>query len=222
MVLQVIGAGFGRTGTLSLKVALELIGFGPCHHGYEVFKNKNEEALFFLDAGSVLHDNQEKVVDWDLMYGKYKAAVDFPTSLFYEQLMAKYPKAKLILAIREPEKWYVSVKSTIYAFRSDTINSDEPIVKLGDELLWDENGIFKGRFEDKESTIKIFNEHIEEEKRHVPDDRLRVFNVKEGWEPLCKFLDVPVPDSEFPRINDRETTAKIAEQWLKEIEGAKI
>lgn len=117
----------------------------------------------------------------------------------------------MILTVRGPEKWYASAKSTIYTFRDRTIGSDEPITRMGEELIWKNK--FKDKFDDKEHTIKVFNEHYEEVKRYVPEDRLLVFSVKEGWEPLCKFLDVPIPETPFPR------TAKVADQLSKEIEA---
>lgn len=133
--------------------------------------------------------------------------------------MGKYPDAKVVLTVRDPEKWYTSVLNTIYTIRVP--DSNDPVLKLADDLIW--NGVFKGKFEDKEAAIKIFNEHIEQVKQHVPEDRLLVFSVKDGWEPLCKFLDVPIPETPFPRINDGKTTAKVSKMITEQMKagGAK-
>lgn len=200
MGLQVIGAGFGRTGTLSLKVALEQIGFGPCHHMHEVMSNK-DDVPFFTEAASLLNGNPDKAVDWDAIYSRYNAAVDFPNSCFYKQLVEKYPDAKVVLTVREPEKWYDSAANTIYRYRQADQVSTPGMQQMVEQVVW--RGIFKGKFEDKEAAIKIFNDNIEEVKRYVPADRLLVFSVKDGWKPLCQFLGVPIPDTPFPRVNER-------------------
>lgn len=212
MGLEIIGAGFGRTGTFSLKKALEQLGFGKCHTMMEVFKRKEQEAPFFTDAAALLHGDPEKVVDWDMVYGKYKAAVDFPTCCFYKQLLVKYPEAKVILTIRNPEKWYESVRKSIYAIRDP--NSQIPMMKMAEELVW--NGIFQGNFHDKQFAIKVYNDHIEEVKRTVPENRLLVFDTKQGWEPLCKFLNASLQTSPFPLVKDKadgpSSVKKLAEQ----------
>jgi len=220
MGLEVIGAGFGRTGTLSLKTALEQLGLGPCHHMFEVIKNPEEQVPFFLDAARILDASTEADtdadidIDWDVAYGKYKSAVDFPTCRFYKQLMEKYPGTKVILTVRDPEKWYESYMSTIYPMRVP--DSQIPIAKMMEDLGW--KGMFHDNFEDKDATIKVFKDNIEQVKKHVPKEKLLVFSVKEGWEPLCKFLDVSVPSTPFPHVNNRESMEAIAQKVRAEIE----
>ena len=209
MSLKVIGAGFGRTGTLSLKTALDELGFGPCHHMTEVFNNPWQ--IPFWQAAI-----EEKPVDWHTLLADYQSTTDWPCCAFYEQLMQAYPDAKVILSVRDPEKWYESVRATIY--RSSTM-SRSPLLRLfiltnpmlksviGTSrmirtLIW--QNTFHNNFEDKEYAISVFNQHNEEVTQHVPADKLLVFNVKEGWEPLCAFLGVDVPDTPFPHMNDRE------------------
>jgi len=208
MGLEIIGAGLGRTGTYTLKKALDQLGFGKCHTMMEVFKNKEQEAPFFTDAAT----NPDAPVDWDVVYGKYKSAVDFPTCCFYKQLSAKYPDAKVILTVRDPEKWYASVRKSIYAIRDP--NSDVPMMKMAEQLVW--KGIFKDKFQDKSFALAVFNHHIEQVKRIVPQNRLLVFDIKDGWEPLCKFLNVPVETSPFPVVKDKgdgpASVKKIAQQ----------
>lgn len=200
MGLKVIGAGVGRTGTLSTKLALEQLGFDKCYHMESVIGNP--EVITTFDKAY----NGGKV-NWDELFGdEYQAAVDFPTCMFYKELMELYPDAKVLLNLRDADKWYESVYETIWKFHSSkthegTFGGAQLASKL-DKMIWD--GFFEGQLENKERTIEIYNKHIAEVKRVVPSDKLLVFNVKEGWEPLCKFLGVEVPDTSFPRANRRK------------------
>ncbi len=209
--MKVIGAGFGRTGTASLKAALETLGFGPCYHMTEVFANPEH-------AGVWRAAWRGEPVQWDGILGGYEAAVDWPACTFYAELMERYPDAKVILSVREPERWYESTRSTIYEL--GRISTGSPLSRLSfallslflfgtfktgqgpmtEEIVW--RGTFDGRFEDKSHAIEVFNRHNEEVRRRVPQDRLLVYEVMEGWEPLCEFLGVEEPDTPFPHLND--------------------
>lgn len=203
--MEVIGAGFGRTGTASLKAALERLGFGPCYHMDEVITSPRNSALWdrYLDAGAF---------DWDEVFTDYDSAVDWPVCSYYEELIVKYPQAKVVLSVRDPEAWHGSATKTIYAIsevirRSMFLNAAKTVVphlrrvvRLTDEIIWD--GEFGGRFEDREHAIRVFERHIEGVKRTVPPERLLVYGVGEGWGPLCGFLGAEEPDEEFPRLND--------------------
>jgi hypothetical protein len=207
--VKVIGAGFGRTGTMSLKVALEALGFGPCYHMTEVFAHP-EHAAFWISAW------RGEPADWDGILGEYEAAVDWPACTFYEELMERHPDAKVILSVREPERWYESVRNTIYEL--SVVIPRHPIYRIGyklvsffvfrgsgnvdlaDEIIW--QGTFDGRFEDKRHAIEVFERHSAEVQRRVPGDRLLIYDVKSGWGPLCEFLGVEEPDEPFPRTND--------------------
>lgn len=207
--MKVIGAGFGRTGTMSLKVALEELGFGPCYHMIEVFEHPEHAPLW--EAAW-----RGEPVDFDDLLGGYEAAVDWPACAFYEELMERYPDAKVILTVRDPERWYESVRNTIYALsmtvtRSQLTRFVFALISLlrsgalarGDmarEIIWD--GTFDGEFEDESYAIEVFNRHNEEVRRRVPEDRLLTFEVSEGWAPLCDFLGVEAPEKPFPRLND--------------------
>lgn len=199
--MQVIGAGFARTGTLSLKAALETLGFRPCYHMVEVFARPQDIAVW-QDAAD------GKPVDWKALFRGYEAEVDWPASLFYDQLMSVYPDAKVLLTVRDPERWYESTFNTIYLARQQgsisTLPADlqERFWPLIDALAW--NGIFHGKFEDKQYAIDVFNRFNQEVQNRVPAGKLLVFEVREGWEPLCQFLGVDVPDVPFPRLNDTE------------------
>jgi hypothetical protein len=207
--MKLIGAGFGRTGTMSLKVALETLGFDPCYHMTEVFAHP-EHTGFWISAW------REEPADWDGVLGEYEAAVDWPACTFYEELMERHPHAKVILSVRDPERWYESVRNTIYEL--SVVIPRHPIYRIGyklvsifvfrgsgnvdlaGEIIW--QGTFDSHFEDKAHAIEVFELHNEEVKRRVPGDRLLVYDVKAGWEPLCQFLGVEVPDEPFPRTND--------------------
>jgi hypothetical protein len=207
--VKVIGAGFGRTGTMSLKVALETLGFGPCYHMIEVFEHP-EHVEFWQGAW------RGEPVDWDGFLGGYEATVDWPACTFYEELLQRHPDAKVLLSVRDPERWYESTRNTIYEISRITAGSRYSralfsfiglfvpgvfkIGRMGNEIIW--HGTFDGKFEDKHHAIQVFNRHNEEVRRRVPPDRLLVYEVKEGWGPLCEFLGVEEPHKPFPRLND--------------------
>jgi hypothetical protein len=201
MAIKVIGAGFGRTGTLSLKSALEELGFARCYHMLDVITHADDATVW--DAAAL-----GKTVDWDALFQGYQATVDWPGCTFYEELMKRYPDAKVILSIRDPESWYESARKTIYyarqAFPSWVRMLSTRMRRFRamlDHLIWD--GTFEGRFEEPSYAIEVFNRHNERVQRTVPRDRLLVYEVKEGWQPLCAFLGVPVPEGKpFPHLND--------------------
>ena len=193
--LKVIGAGFGRTGTLSVKNALEELGLRPCYHMTELFHRPDAaEQWEAIVAGAS--------ADWNAVFVGYQATVDWPACTYYKNLMQVYPEAKVLLTVRDPEQWYESVRSTIYIVSRQRLPDSH--AQMLNTLVWE--GTFDGKFEDKEYAISVFLRHIEEVKRHVSPDKLLVYDVKEGWEPLCAFLGVKVPeDTPFPRLNDRDS-----------------
>ncbi|HLJ32750.1 MAG TPA: sulfotransferase [Ktedonobacteraceae bacterium] len=192
--LKIIGAGFGRTGTLSTKNALEELGFRSCYHMTELFENPGvPEQWQAIVAGAP--------VDWKAIFTGYQASVDWPACAFYKELMQVYPEAKVLLNVRDPEKWYESVLSTIYVVSRRRL-PDSPHSQMIKKLIWE--GTFDSKFEDKDYAIAVFHRHIEEVKQHVPPDKLLIYDVKEGWEPLCTFLGVKIPSTPFPRLNDRD------------------
>jgi hypothetical protein len=198
-IMKVIGAGFGRTGTLSLKTALEELGCGPCYHMMEVFDKPRHVALWQAAA-------EGRPIDWDDLFAGYNSAVDWPACSFYEQLIDLYPDAKVLLTVRDPEKWYESVGNTIYPSTQEAGDSPDRRAHLHmiKTLIWQRT--FHGRFEDKQHALAIFEQHNREVTQRVPAERLLVYDVREGWEPLCRFLGVPVPkDTAFPRLNDTAT-----------------
>lgn len=200
MGLSVIGAGFGRTGTLSLKVALEMLGFSPCYHMLEVLEHPAHIPVWMSAA-------QGERVDWEEVFGKYQAAVDWPTAYFWRDLAERYPVAKVILTVRDPEQWYDSVFNTIYRSLSASGDEEDPTRQaqrsMARTVVLDR--IFGGKFDERAHAIGVYQRHVGEVKRTIPPDRLLVYDVAEGWKPLCSFLDRPVPTDTFPRVN---TTAE--------------
>ncbi|HZS89059.1 MAG TPA: sulfotransferase [Chloroflexota bacterium] len=195
-MLQVIGAGFGRTGTMSLKAALEQLGFNPCYHMVEVFSHPDHIALW-----RAIGEGQP--ADWEGLFRGYQAAVDLPASEFYEQLMQAYPEAKVVLTVRDPAQWYESASSTIFRVGRDERPFDPPPGFM--EMV----GAIMRRFcpegvDDRAAAIAAFERHNRQVQERVPPERLLVYEVRDGWEPLCRFLGVDVPGASFPRLNDRQ------------------
>ncbi|PKQ05062.1 MAG: sulfotransferase family protein [Alphaproteobacteria bacterium HGW-Alphaproteobacteria-12] len=197
MALSVIGAGFGRTGTLSLKLALEQLGFAPCHHMLEVFANPGQAPAWLSAA-------KGEAVDWDALLSDYKASVDWPSCHFWRELAAHYPEAKVILSTRDPRRWYKSISETIFRAMEGQIPEEGPgrdVMAMARHIVGSKT--FGGRT-DEAHVLDVFTRHEAEVKRGIPAGRLLVFDVAEGWEPLCRFLGVPVPDAPFPRTNSSE------------------
>lgn len=201
--MQVIGSGFGRTGTMSMKHALEELGMGPCYHMEEVMRTPGHVAMW--------HDiGRGRPADWQRLFSGYGSAVDFPASVVYQELMEAFPDAKVVHTVRDPERWYESTLETIYQGRTLVPRWMQRLVPftgrfadMVDLMVWDR--VFEGRFEDRAYALARFDEWTDEVIATVPPERLLVFDVRDGWEPLCAFLGVLQPAGEFPRVNDRES-----------------
>jgi len=211
MSIKIIGAGFPRTGTNSLKRSLEIIGYSKAYHFKDLLNDPSN-----LHYWKTLRDT--KSTKWESIYDGYQASVDFPCYPWYKEHMKKYPDAKVILTVRPFDDWYESIKKTIWVSGPQT-----PIekIKLLSKLPFDNRlrGIFKcikfvknylweiqfqGRFEDKEFVKSIWEKHIQEVKDYVPAEKLLVYEVKDGWGPLCEFLNVKAPSEPLPHLNKRE------------------
>jgi len=209
--VKVVGAGFGRTGTLSLKNALEKLGCGPCYHMMEVFPRPEHVAMWHRLAF-------ENSMDWDLLFRDFQATVDWPAARWWREIAAHYPEAKVLLSVRDPESWYKSMIDTIYQPMKWPVPEGVPeIVRLQNEMVRKAilTETFDNRFEDKAFAIEVFKRHNQEVRDTIDPARLLVFDVKEGWAPLCRFLEVPIPDEPFPRLNDTASTQAII-QHLRE------
>jgi hypothetical protein len=212
--MEIIGVGFGRTGTLSLKIALEQLGFSPCYHMAEI----QQQPLRMRDWLAVLHNGDR---DWARIFAGYRATVDWPGTTFWRELVDAYPAAPVILTVRDPDTWYASAEQTIYqqAVRLHaTVGRDGPLgtslmettlsraqlaefYQMIQETVWQR--VFDGRFADRGHALDVYHRHIRDVRNHVAAGRLLVYDVRDGWAPLCTFLGVPVPETPFPRSNNR-------------------
>jgi hypothetical protein len=204
MALKVIGAGFGRTGTLSLKTALEKLGFGKCYHMVEILRKFRhmEHWATILCGGKAA---------WETLFNGYQSAVDWPVAAYYRDLMHVYPDAKVILTVRDPHSWHRSIMTTLYqAQRKSVVRLTRvfpPLYRFLNAMehaIWQD--LFQGRLEDKEHAIRVFQKHIDEVRLVVPPERLLIFEARQGWQPLCSFLNVPVPvDEPYPHRHKGNT-----------------
>jgi len=198
--LSVIGAGLGRTGTTSLKFALEQLGFAPCHHMTELIRRPHSAQAWERAAAG-------EAVDWDEILADYRATTDWPACHFYQQLAAKYPDAKIILTVRDPERWFESTQATI--FSAEMVASSGPMAGFFRKAIM---RLFDDRMHDREHLIAVYQRHNDEVRRTLPPQRLLIYDVNEGWQPLCRFLGVPVPGRPFPRANTTEEFQGMAEE----------
>jgi hypothetical protein len=198
MSLEVIGAGFGRTGTMSLKVALEQLGYGPCYHMVELFEHPEHVERWEAAV-------RGEPVDWEEMFAGYRATVDWPGAAFYKELSQRYPKARVILTVRDPDSWYESASNTIFSLQgAASPRAPRMAMELASKRGFDAN------VEDRGRMIEAFNRWNEEVKEFVCAQKLLVYEVKEGWGPLCDFLGVEVPKGKpFPHLNDSDSFGKM-------------
>ncbi len=190
--LTLIGAGFGRTGTTSLKRALERLGVGRCYHMEEVMNHRHHVPLWAAT-------HRGEAAPWDEIFEGFGATVDWPAAAYWRQLAGYYPAAKVILTVRDPEAWYESFRATI--FSSLSADAPSPLAQMAADLILD--GVFGGRADDRAHAIDVYRRHIEEVKAALPAERLLVYDITRGWAPLCHFLGRPVPDEPFFAANAR-------------------
>ena len=196
MALRVVGAGLGRTGTNTLKVALEQLGFDRCHHMEVVLGDPAQ-----ISHWSAAADGQTP--DWDVVFEGFAAAVDWPSAFFWRELSAHYPDAKVLLSVRLEAAWLKSIQSTIFPLLR-TRNDIPPgpfhdAMAMGYRLIVERT--FGGDIDDADHVLAVYRAHIEAVRQAIAPDRLIVYNVAEGWDPLCRFLGVPVPAVPFPHTN---------------------
>ncbi len=191
MTLKVIGAGFGRTGTESLKRALEMLGLGPCHHMYEVMDSDVQRARWsaFADGSRT---------DWPTLFEGYNSAVDWPSAAFWRETMAYYPDAKVILSHRPAEDWWNSYSKTIL----QALLSGKDVGGMARKVITDR--VFSGQIEDKAHVIGVYEASIAAVRKDVPADRLIDLPLGSGWGPLCDGLGVAVPSVPYPNGNTQE------------------
>ncbi|MDG1117489.1 MAG: sulfotransferase [Flavimaricola sp.] len=188
MTLEFIGVGFGRTGTESLKNALEILGLGPCHHMYEVLSD-SERYDHWL---AVLEGRADP--DWDMLLAGYRSSVDWPVAFYWRELATLFPDAKLILTVRKIDDWYASMEKTILKLMRDPDNN-----KMAKALA---DRVFGGAVEDRIDVIASYEAHNEAVSAHYGPERLLTYELGSGWAPLCRFLDCAVPEIPYPSANE--------------------
>ncbi len=211
MQLEIIGTGLARTGTMSLKQALEYLTGKRCFHMIELLKNPAR--IEILKKG--YKSNQ---IEWSKFYEGYHSALDYPTCLYYPDLVKLNPDIKVIHTRRDFDSWYHSVKETVYRGKPKTIKDVTSLVKnmlfskdyrkvapvfmFNDKLIW--RGQFESRFEDKEFMRAKYQSHEALVTSSIKAENLLWYDVKEGWAPLCQFLGKTVPEIDFPKANERK------------------
>ncbi|KAI4263814.1 MAG: hypothetical protein L6R42_001050 [Xanthoria sp. 1 TBL-2021] len=215
--LQVIGAGLPRTGTSSLKAALEFLGFDPCHHMVECF-NKPEHSVLFTNLINAKTNPNTTPDELNLQTAAlkkglrgYRAAVDAPTCEVYEEMLAIFPNAKVILSVRDSkEQWWKSFNDTVgvqLGFVYPLLVYPVGFLRQQQRVVWAVEKHWAA-LTGGEIGTKVYTAHNQMVHETVPKEQLLEFNVKEGWPRLCEFLEVPVPDVPFPNLNDAKTIKK--------------
>ena len=188
MTLKVIGTGFGRTGTESMRNALNILGVGPTHHMFELGEESSLRPLWLgLAKGAK--------PDWDNLFKGYTACVDWPSAFYWRTLIDVYPEAKVILTMRSAESCWLSFEATLLKY----IQSGDDPQGLAQLLVADQ--VFDGRPGDRDHAISVYNKNVTDVIDTVPQERLLIHNLGDGWQPLCEWLDLPVPSLDYPSGN---------------------
>ena len=191
MSLAVVGAGVGRTGTHSLKLALERLLGGPCHHMMEVMGDPAQVPAW-IDA------IEGRPVDWSQMLEKYRAIVDWPGGSFWRELLAANPDALVLLSVRDANDWYRSASNTIFLVFDRLPQELKPWMDAVRKMLHER---FSDRFDDPAAMIDAYQSHNEAVRREVAPAQLLEWQASDGWEPICERLGLPVPSEPFPVTN---------------------
>ena len=195
MALKVVGAGVGRTGTNSLKLALERLTGDPCHHMFELFGDP-EQIPLWTDA------IEGRPVDWSTHPVGYTCLVDWPGASFWPELSAANPEALVLLSVRSPESWYTSASNTIFQVFDNAPPEMRPWFETVRKLLGER---FSNDFDNPTAMMDAFERHNDAVRTTIPADRLLEWTASDGWEPICERLGVAVPDEPFPKTNDTNT-----------------
>jgi sulfotransferase family protein len=207
--MKVIGAGLPRTATTTQLVVLEQLGFGPCYHMRDLLADLQKGLPLWEDVAAGRPD-------WERIFGDAQSTVDWPAARYWRQLMDVYPEAKVLLSVREADGWVRSMRDTVWGiFHGDSVmhhvsaarTQVDPLwdryIRLMSAMNWDERtGALAGDTWDDTSFAQIMERWNDQVKQTVPSERLLVWNPRDGWEPLCQFLEVDAPDGDVPRLND--------------------
>ena len=193
MSLKVIGAGFPRTATWSQKLALEHLGFGPCYHMSEALEHPEHWPLWETAAAG-------GSVDWAVLFQGWVSTTDAPACHFYRELANVFPDAKVILGVRDEERWFASTQNTILSGPVAGFHAARGSLPMVEAVGWGTDP----RLRDKAWMLDRYRRHNAEVVAHIPAARLLVYDPADGWEPLCRFFGRPIPDEPFPRVNSTE------------------
>jgi hypothetical protein len=191
MSLKVVGAGVGRTGTHSLKIALEQLLGGPCHHMIEIMGDPGQ-------ARGWINAIEGGTVDWSVMLAGYVSLVDWPGCSFWPELSAANPDALVLLSVRDPESWYRSASNTIFQSFDKVPPELQPWMDSVRVLLHDR---FSDRFDDATAMMGAYERHNSSVRRAIPSARLLEWTPGDGWDPICDRLGLEVPSNPFPVTN---------------------
>lgn len=203
-MLKLVNAGLGRTGTSSLRTALERLGFGPCYDMSEIIGDETRLTQWERIVGD------RRRPDWKAVFDGYAAATGGPCAIYYRQIVQAFPDAKVILTVRDADQWYADTYDTFYQFAlkggdvdpeasTEIRERNVRLSRLTDVMTW--KGLFGGRFYDKAYAIEVFRDRNHGIVRNIDPGNLLVYEVTQGWEPLCAFLGVDVPPDDFPDID---------------------
>jgi hypothetical protein len=199
VTLRIIGAGVGRTGTTSLKLALEKLLGARCYHMLEIFERPQDIPRWQAAA-------EGRMPDWHALFDGYAAAVDWPASAFWPEIHAAFPDAMIILSERDPDAWWRSASDTIFPAISSTDNDWRRMV---DAML--ENR-FVTAIEDRDACVAAYEAHNAKVRATAPGSHLVTWRPEQGWAPICAALGLPVPDGPFPHAN---TTSDFKERLIR-------
>ena len=198
LTLSIIGAGFGRTGTMSIKHALEHLGLGPCHHMEDVIHNPGQLATW----QAAVHG---EAIDWHAVLAGYKSSIDWPTTHYWHELIDTFSEARVLLSVRPVERWWQSFSRTIkqlLEMRNEIPDQHvREVLDMAFEMIATQT--FSGDMS-QANAVAVYQQRIDDVRQSVPTERLLVYDIAEGWQPLCSFLELPVPDRAFPHYNSMQ------------------
>jgi hypothetical protein len=221
--MKVIGVGLGRTGTLSTKVALETLGLGPCHHFTEIMGRADLARRWAEVLGGA-------TPDWHEIFAGYGATVDWPAAAYWRELVETYRDAKVLLNVRDADRWYDSMRQTIlppaYADRPGLRQRAGAgvmrVFRPGQaKVLVQLPGMLRAffgtghRMPTRQEAVDAFHRHVAEVRAAINPDRLLTYQVSDGWEPLCEFLGVDLPDQPFPRVNESASFRQDMDRFIR-------
>ena len=204
--MRIVGAGLGRTGTHSLKLALERLLGEPCYHMAEVFEHHDHVPTWHAAI-------RGERVDWKPVLDGYAAAVDWPAVAVWRELAAAYPEALILLSTRkDAATWLKSARATIMSNAPENKLEDDPTLPGFVPMVRDMFRAFDPDWRDDKAAMAAYDRHNAAVRRDVPPDRLVEYQPGDGWEPLCAALGVPVPDEDFPHVNTTEEFLQRAQE----------